>query len=414
MNKRNILVLTSRFPFEGGEYFLETEVKYWREVDGVKVYILPFFQTEGIREYPKWVDLKNGVSKRNTRFDRVFFLIMASMTPIFWREILALTRDRNLKIANVVRALLTVSRVYQAKKTLEFLSREIGGIDLVYSYWNGTFAYAAALLRKKGLVRQLVTRTHGSDLYKYALKNEYMPIKAQLVNYFDVVAAVSAGGCDYYRKQYPILTSKVIVSRLGVEIDGRLASASESNQLSIVSVSNCLKIKRLEIIAAAVLIFAVRNPTIDVKWTHIGDGPTLESVEELWRNGAATVANATALFTGRLSNRAVINLLAEEPCDLVVNASASEGIPVSLMEAMSLGIPAVAPQIGGIPELVSPSCGYLLPPMPTAQDVANGFQWGFLSAKSPKLRKAAADCIVKEYSASRVYSDFYDLLLSRV
>jgi glycosyltransferase involved in cell wall biosynthesis len=39
-----------------------------------------------------------------------------------------------------------------------------------------------------------------------------------------------------------------------------------------------------------------------------------------------------------------------------------EGIPVALMEAMSRGVPVVATRTGGIPELVSPGTGLLVPP----------------------------------------------------
>jgi glycosyltransferase involved in cell wall biosynthesis len=50
-----------------------------------------------------------------------------------------------------------------------------------------------------------------------------------------------------------------------------------------------------------------------------------------------------------------------------------EGIPVALVEAMSYGIPVIATTTGGIPELIEPGTGLLVPPgNPTA--LADGIQ----------------------------------------
>jgi glycosyltransferase involved in cell wall biosynthesis len=50
-------------------------------------------------------------------------------------------------------------------------------------------------------------------------------------------------------------------------------------------------------------------------------------------------------------------------CDLFVLASLFEGLPVSLMEALALGVPVVATAVGGVPELITEGEeGLLVPP----------------------------------------------------
>ncbi|WP_180272189.1 glycosyltransferase [Actinomyces ruminis] len=63
------------------------------------------------------------------------------------------------------------------------------------------------------------------------------------------------------------------------------------------------------------------------------------------------------------------------PRHLLVNVSASEGVPVSIMEALSAGIPVVATDVGGTGELVrTGSNGILLPADPTPQQVRDAIE----------------------------------------
>src|SRR5688572_31740184 len=45
----------------------------------------------------------------------------------------------------------------------------------------------------------------------------------------------------------------------------------------------------------------------------------------------------------------------------VLFRSFAEGLPVVIMEALALGRPVLATAVAGIPELVSPECGWLVP-----------------------------------------------------
>jgi len=77
---------------------------------------------------------------------------------------------------------------------------------------------------------------------------------------------------------------------------------------------------------------------------------------------------SSAFFLGTLSHTALLQHYAHSRISCVVLASIDlgagchEGIPVSLVEAMSYGVPVVATSTGSIPELVEPDTGFLVPP----------------------------------------------------
>ena len=57
-------------------------------------------------------------------------------------------------------------------------------------------------------------------------------------------------------------------------------------------------------------------------------------------------------FAGALSQEEVFSFYRCNHVDLFVNVSEAEGIPISIMEALSFGIPCVATRVGGNPEIV--------------------------------------------------------------
>ena len=113
--------------------------------------------------------------------------------------------------------------------------------------------------------------------------------------------------------------------------------------------------KRLELLIEALGMLAAEHPELHVVWNHLGDGPLRELAE-----AAATSALAGRMeftFRGQLTNSAVLDFYRRNPVDVFANVSASEGVPVSIMEAQACGIPVVATAVGGTPEIVSDRIG---------------------------------------------------------
>jgi glycosyltransferase involved in cell wall biosynthesis len=79
----------------------------------------------------------------------------------------------------------------------------------------------------------------------------------------------------------------------------------------------------------------------------IGDGP--EEVRLRSLAGALGVSDRV-VFAGRRSREATLEAMAAS--DTLIVASAHEGFPYVILEAMALGVPVIAPAVGGIPEVV--------------------------------------------------------------
>jgi glycosyltransferase involved in cell wall biosynthesis len=102
----------------------------------------------------------------------------------------------------------------------------------------------------------------------------------------------------------------------------------------------------------------LRERNLALRLTLIGGGPELPALQQfVFQHGLQDAVT----FTSAMSHPQTLANLRR--ADIFVLASFAEGIPVALMEAMSLGIPCVSTTIAGIPELIrSGTDGILVPP----------------------------------------------------
>jgi N-acetyl sugar amidotransferase len=71
--------------------------------------------------------------------------------------------------------------------------------------------------------------------------------------------------------------------------------------------------------------------------------------------------NIVADLRGDTPNESIVKFYTETHVDLFVSLSQSEGLPVSIMEAISFGIPVLSSNVAGIPEIVNQVTGVLIP-----------------------------------------------------
>jgi glycosyltransferase involved in cell wall biosynthesis len=98
----------------------------------------------------------------------------------------------------------------------------------------------------------------------------------------------------------------------------------------------------------------LRERNVELEWTVAGAGPDEEELRARWTTGRVR-------WAGLLSNAETIQLMAEN--DVFILPSRAEGLPVALLEAMSVGVVPVSSDVsGGIREIVVPGqTGVLIP-----------------------------------------------------
>jgi len=351
----HVFLLTSNFPYGIKEEFLEEEMKHWAAYPNISVTIFPFVKYDSIRDLPTGIQV-NYIFKHSI-FIKLLYAIKCCFNRFFWKELI--TNIRYMRsLINFKSFVGTLAMSCFVKDRLIKAAIPYGAI--LYSYWFDVQAYGMCLFKLKRNDIKIVTRAHGFDLYRERRINGYMPFKKLFADYFDKIYAISCEGKDYLVNTYDIAENKITVSRLGISKKSTVNIFPK--KFHILSCSFIEPVKQLHI-----LIDALSFVKFPVKWTHIGSGSIMSEIVNYAHEKLPD--NIEVDFLGYLSNSEVITYYTRNEISCFVNCSKSEGIPVSIMEAQSFGIPVIAPNVGGISEQVNESTGILLPKIFTANDL---------------------------------------------
>jgi len=355
---RNKLILfTADFPFGSGETFLESEIGFLAAgFDDVIIF------TQNIRDKQTRILPVNCSVRRidlsTSKLEKIRSLFNV-FQPLFWQErsIIKKNYKRNLTKGILSTMLISISRARKVKKYCQqlFSNNKTHATLYYYSYWSDDVAIGLAMFREMNPGITAISRMHGWDVYFEASPLNYLPYRHFILKNLSAIFAISDKGKAYAASNWKIENiDKIRVARLGVPEQKQKQYPIQSNKFILVSCSNVIPLKRLDLIVKALAEIKKTNIT----WVHFGNGPQLETIKALATELLTDFIQVE--FKGRVTNQEVVQWYAENKPSLFVNVSTTEGIPVSIMEAMSFGIPAIATNVGGNSEIVNSDNGYLV------------------------------------------------------
>ena len=148
----------------------------------------------------------------------------------------------------------------------------------------------------------------------------------------------------------------------------------------------------------------------NLRWIHFGDGPLRAELETMAKK---LLPNVKYEFRGIVPNNEILDFYASQYVDLFINLSSSEGIPVSIMEALSAGIPVVATKVGGTAEAVNSTNGFLVSAEFNTDEVVQ-IIINYLNSDSvqqQQYRKNAYDFWKGNFEAGKNYGAFAEILI---
>ena len=230
--------------------------------------------------------------------------------------------------------------------------------NIYYTFWLNDWSTILSIAKNKKYIPSFYSRCHGADLYEERIPiTRKIPFRTFQLNHVDKLFTVSKKGALYLKNKYPKFKTKILSQYLGIENNFQ-SNNNKSEVFTIVSCSEIRNLKRVYLVAEA-LTYINSN----VKWIHIGYENKNDNTYKIFSEQIEKLKskeNIQIELKGFLDNNEVMEFYYNTPVDLFVSASQIEGLPVSMMEAISFGIPVISTDVGGCEEIVNSITGVLI------------------------------------------------------
>lgn len=355
------------------------------------------------------ITFENYIRWKHFNGGKIFFRHFFQICLIYLKESLSTGRWPSFRKS----VALLCSNRFKAGEILRSLDEngiQLTGQTVCYSFWFYDCIYLAWLKKiKDGFTA--FSRAHSGDLYEehISIRNKILFRHFQLQK-LDGLFPVSRTGTEYLKIKYPDAAEKIQTFYLGTDDPGTLNSFNEG-QFVMVSCASFRHHKRIHKIAETLL-----NIKFPVTWYHFGNenldtnDPKIPEYkrmkEDLKKNKLVTYHPM-----GQISNEQLFEFYRSTPVSLFISLSAAEGIPVSIMEAISFGIPVLSTDVGGCREIVNERTGILIPLSETVTEIAWRLEnFADSEMNSEEFRKGVRNFWEDHFDASKNYEGLLKLL----
>ncbi len=286
-------------------------------------------------------------------------------------------------------------------------------LQILHVHYAIPFAAAAIMASQIApeLGLKVVTTLHGTDITLVGSSHSFKPVTAFSIERSDAVTAVSRYLRDETYRQLEVHKEIEVVHNFVDPESHKFRGAScppdkgADRQVTLMHISNFRPLKRL---GDVVRIFERVRQRLNARLVLVGDGPeygsTMELVGELglsqWVRFVGVVEDIASVLKG---------------ADLLLLPSETESFGLVALEAMASGVPVVATEVGGLPEVVEHGVTGFLAPVGDVERMA-GFCLEILSdcTVSRRYARAARKRAVSLFDYRKIiplYEAIYDRLV---
>jgi len=270
--------------------------------------------------------------------------------------------------------------------------------DVVHCH-NATAAIMAAFPARLAGVKTVIVTRHGLVKPPYQIRRE---LKFALASrWCDWVVGVCEGTQANLLAAPFAARDKIIQIYNGAVPADIRAVPRPKKGFTLLYVGRLAPLKDHATLLQAVALTRAQQP--DVQLWIVGDGPLEFSLRKLTDELGL---NECVTFFGEQADVSPFLLAA----DLFVSSSVTEGLPVSLLEAMSVGLPAVVTDVGGMGEIARLSGAVTLVPSSDPKSMAKAFCDAIAGKqKLSEQGQLASHCYEQYFRPERMLDDYMNL-----
>jgi colanic acid/amylovoran biosynthesis glycosyltransferase len=373
-----LAIVSAKYPFGGKEPYLHVELRAMeRFFKSIVVFpTSPETTTLGYTNLPAAVE-RRGLYAFRTFRDAFLALALRPRESLgAIAELFLGAYPRGVKLKNIA--------IVPSGLALGLRLRR-GGFDHVHSYWLSTPASLAFLAARVAGVNWSST-AHLWDIYE----NNALATKLRSAGF---IRAISARGKQDLLHTPGCSGARIFVVHVGVDIPPlpHVQRPPKPGAFALLCAANLVLKKGHRYLISALAILAAEGTQFHC--TIAGDGELRAELETLVDSVGLTAAVS---FRGHVRHTVLLDEIRAGTYDAMVLPSLElpgglmEGIPVALMEAMSLGLPVISTATGSIGELLDDQSGRVIPQ-------------GDVAALAGSIRELASDPVLCSRLARRGY-----------
>jgi glycosyltransferase involved in cell wall biosynthesis len=400
-SNKTCILFTNSFPYGDDENFIEKEVPFLSKYfDHVKIYSLTTSH-EMRKVLTTNVSVINWQASFKLSSRKLIFKHWCLLIKVFYQEF----KHQPKHTLKSFRGLLSdfLQQIRRAESMINELKKYDNSTLVLYSYWMDRWATVLSIVKYYQPQMDFISRSHAFDLYEADNRNGYIKFRRFQLKYIKQVFAVSKHGANYLKEKYPKYSNSFSHAYLGVNNHDLINPIPKIKELIIVSCGSVQDRKRIKEIPA--ILSHIKVP---FKWVHFGDGDEMNLLKNQIQKYHLT---HQVELKGHVSNQVFLDYLKNEPITLFLSISRNEGLPYTMMEAISYGIPLFATDAMGCREICTESTGVLLPINFANEEVALQIENFYHSEmNSVEFRKGVKDFWKQNFEAENNYFEFYKLI----